>query len=225
MRSFKALALILLATLVVCSTAATGAAADEITAESYPALLSGKDDGTAFSLKLKVGTIACKEARYAGTVSAATTSLAVTPTIPEKTALGAHNCSLDGFFASTIHTNGCNYLLSVNGSGVTTGAASIECPAGKEITVTALVNCTIHIRAQAIVGNATYVNIGSGSTREITASIKTPGAGGGLEYIQTGTGGGTPCETGLFYAGGWTVNLTLTAAKESDGTHVGLFLS
>jgi hypothetical protein len=224
MRNLKVLGLALVAVFAMSAVAASMASADDLTSESSPVILSGKQEGSDV-LTITAGNIACKEIKYSGTTITPTTTVTVTPSYPEKTSAGEQNCTALGF-PSIIHTNGCTYLFHINGAGSTTGTVDIVCPAGKEITVTtnapATIKCTLHFPAQTGLGPVTYINTGAGTTRELRIETKITN----LKYSHTaGTGLGT-CTTGTGTTGGYVGKMLFTGLNDSGGSgHVGIFLS
>ena len=218
----KALGLALVATLAISSVAASAASADDLTSETSPVTLTGRQTGGGDVLTMTAPTIKCKEVNYAA-FSAVTpsTAVTVTPSYPEKTAGGEQNCSGFGFPA-TVETRGCTYKYTLNAA--TTGGLDIICPAGQELTFTlksaGVTKCIVHVPAQSFPASITYSNTGAGTTREIdvTANIAST-----LAYKHTaGTGIGA-CTGGSASNGSYSGAGIVTG--ESGGTHVGIFLS
>lgn len=217
MRNVKVLGLALVAMFAMSAATATAASADDFTAEKYPATLTGSNTTANDQLVLTTGIVNCKKSTYTATVSAATTSVSVTPSYSECTAFG---------FPSAIDTNGCKYIFNV-GAG-TTGDADISCEAGKSITFTAIgagtVKCTIHITSQSyIAGAVTYSNTGSGTTREMGIEVSLSG----IDYSHTkGTGIGA-CTAGSATNGTVSAAALVTGEedKASGAAHIGIFLS
>jgi hypothetical protein len=214
MRNLKVLGLALVAMFAMSAVTAAAASADEFTAESYPATLTGKNTTANDKFLTTTGTVNCKVASYKATVSAATTSVLAAPEYKECTAFG---------FPATIDVNGCKYQFNIGGA--TIGDADLVCEAGKTVDVTAIsagtLKCTVHVGSQSdITGTVTYSNTGSGTTREINIGVVL----GGIDYTHTqGTGVGS-CPSGSATAG------TLEAAgivtgENAGGAHVGIFLS
>ncbi|HEX5714158.1 MAG TPA: hypothetical protein VFX85_12675 [Solirubrobacterales bacterium] len=223
MRTLKVLGLALVAALTIGSTAA----ADELTAETYPVAISGVSEERGFVFTSQAGQTFCYEGSYAATSSGPSTSLTVTPTYPEKTKSGGVNCGLKGVPGAVVDLNGCDYLLTISGAGSTSGTARIHCPAGSEITYTAslfgIPGCTIHVPDQTFPpGSVTYANVGAGTTREVTASVNS---GASVKYTQTPGMGAAKCTAWIGENGSLTAKMILKATQESTGSHAGLFLS
>jgi hypothetical protein len=227
MRNLKVLGLALVAVLALGAMVASAASADDLTAESYPATLTGTQEGVDTLTIPEVGTTACEGTTYHGTISAATTAQSVTPTYPPPTA-PKHCLSLG--FPAEVHTNGCTYTLRV-GVGVTTGTVDIVCPAGKEITITVnvpspmVLKCTIHLPPQTGKATLTYKNVGTLKTREVTVEANVTG----LTVTTTkpsGGGGIGACPEKTTNAAKLEAKAIVTGEKEtSPFEHVGLFLS
>ena len=207
--------------LAMTAVAASAASADDLTSESSPVTLTGKQSGAGDVYTTTAGTIKCKEVKYTATnVATPTTAVDVTPNYPEKTSGGEQNCTGFGF-PTKVATNGCTYTFTLGAA--TTGGFDIVCPAGQEITVTAssagVTKCILHVGAQNIASSLTYSNTGSGTTRELKI---VAGFSGTLAYKHTaGTGVGA-CTTG---SGKGSYTGEAIATGESGSTHVGIFLS
>src|SRR5215207_2573751 len=199
MRNLKVLGLALVAMLAMTAVAASAASADEFTGETNPVpLLTGKQTGAGDVFTTTSGIVKCKEVSYKATnVASGVTAVNATPTYPVKTPLGEQNCTAFGFPAE-IHTNECTYRFTINaGAGVTTGKLDVICPAGKEITVTAVsagvTKCTVHVPAQEIGAGITYSNTGAGATREVDITANISNA---LTYKHTAGSGVGACTSG-----------------------------
>jgi hypothetical protein len=235
MRNLKILGLALVAMFAMSALGASMASADELTAEEPKVTLHAASE-SADSFIITAGNTNCKEVTYdIGTVTTPTTTVTANPTYPTFAKDGSHNCTSIGFPA-TIDTNGCHYLFHVTAGASTVGDVTVQCPAGKEITVTAIAagttKCTIHVPPQTlssagIPDPVTYTNIGAGTTREVTIAVKYgPTAGvGGLKYTHVkGTGVGA-CASGAGTTGTFEGKGTVTANDDANTTHKGLFLS
>ena len=217
MRNLKVLGIAMAAIFAMSAVAASMATAEELTLESSPSALAGSQIAE-FNNILNVagsGAIKCKTANYsAASVSSGVTTVSVTPTYS--------GCEALGFAGSEIHMNGCTYLLHLASGENTTVTADIVCPAGAEITVTAIsvgtTKCTIHIPPQTNLPHIIVTNIGSGATRELELHLtvgpistsETPGTGLGKCAAATG-------------AGELIGTVKVTASK--GGVHDGIFLS
>lgn len=219
MRNLKILGLALMAMFAMSAVTAGAASADHITAEQYPATLTGKNTTETDKFLTTTGTVNCKTASYAATISAAATSVSATPTYSNCTAFG---------FPATIDVNGCKYVFNI-GAG-TTGDADLSCEAGKTITVTAVsagtIKCTVHVASQSdIAGTITYSNTGAGTTREVGIVVSLSG----IDYSHTkGTGLGA-CPAGSATNGTLEASGDVTAETDpippTMPVHQGFFLS
>ncbi len=215
----KFLGLALVAALAMSSIVASVASADVITTEAAPTTLTGAQGGTDVR-GFHSGSTKCTTVKYTGSLSALSSSNAtVTPTYS--------GCALLGL-ASTTSMNGCSFKFNVNATaGNTTGTTDIVCPAGKEITITApsvgTPKCIVHIPAQTGLASISYSNLGSTTTREITASLNITN----LKYSQTaGTAETGNCATADNTTGGTYVGSALFTGENAAGTaHIGIFVS
>jgi hypothetical protein len=214
MRKVRILGIAVGALLAVSSALASIASADDFTAEKYPATLTGKNTKID-KLTVTVGTVGCQNSSYVATVTGATTTLTITPSYSSCTAFG---------FPATIDMNGCQLIGNI-GAG-TTGDGDISCPAGQSITITAISagtnKCTLHIESQAdLTGVITFVNKGSGTTREVELS----GTLTGVDYSHTkGTGLGA-CAAGTATNGSIEMSALVTGEEDPGSGHIGIFLS
>jgi len=219
MRKARIFGLALLALVAVSAVGATAASADEFTATSYPAVVTGVNEpGFPDESTTTSGAVKCTTTTYTGTIKEKSTTLTITPSFSGCTAFG---------FVATVEMNGCDYLFHINGTTSTTGTVDLVCPAGKEVTAVgksgATVKCTSHTPAQTNLGTITYSNIGvAGATEEITVF----GNISGTKYTHTaGTGVGA-CTSGSGTTGTYKFKGTLTGEEEAPGTaHIGLTLS
>ena len=228
-RNLKVLGLALAAVFAMSAIAASAASAADLTAESYPATVTGAPQtGTVDTFTTTAGKVKCPNASYTGTVSAATTTVSITPNFngPNDTCT-----ALAGIVPTIIHPNGCTFLFHIE-AGVSTGTVDIVCPAGNEITITANENtagtlttkCTIHVPPQTGIGPLSYSTTGSGTTREIRLSVAVTN---GIQYTETAGSGLGACETTTKVQTDGTYSGTDLLTGEVDGgsTHIGLFLS
>ncbi len=145
----------LLVALAVSAAMATAAQATaQFTAEQYPAVLTGQSsESTNF-----IG-FTCAEVSYEATLTAASTSITLTP----------HFGSCTKPFPFTIHMNGCHYLLEALTATTgedTHGRLKVVCAAGKKITLT-YGDCSAHIPPQTVGGtgnDVTLTNFGGANT-------------------------------------------------------------
>jgi hypothetical protein len=218
MRFAKALGVACMAVLALSAFVVAAASADDLTAEKYPATLTGTNDpGFSDEFLTTIGTFKCTKTTYAATIAGPTTSLTATPSFS--------GCSGFGF-PFVVDMNGCTFKFNV-GAG-TTGDVDLVCPAGAELTLTATsagtAKCTEHIKAQSdITGGVTYSNIGVGATREITISS----ALSGIDYTHTAGTGLGQCTMGSAVNG--VLNARAIFTGENDGAvfteHIGVFMS
>lgn len=219
MRNIKILGLMLAAMFAMSAVAATAASADEFTSEVAPVTLTGtSESGFTDEFTTTAGVVKCPKATYKGTqATVSTTTATVTPDYEDQPCTGFG-------FPATIDVNECQYVFHINGGTSTEGTVDVECPAGKEITITATSagteKCTVHVPTQtSIPGTVKFSGIGSGTTREITVDVNLTG----VKYTHTkGTGIGA-CTAGS--ASNGTMKAKATVTGESGSTHVGLFLS
>ena len=225
--NLKTLGLAVFAVFAMSAIAASAASADVLTAEFYPATVTGASEtGTVDTFTTTAGKWKCPNATYQGTISAASTTLTLTPNFngPNDTCT-----SLAGIVPTIADVNGCDYRFHIGTGASTTGTTDIECPAGKEITFTANQNtagtltgkCTIHVPPQSL-GGITYSVVGVGTTREIKIVFNATG----ITYTETAGSGLGACSTSILQHDG-TLAATWRLTGETDGgtTHIGLFLS
>lgn len=213
MRNLKILGLALVAMLAVTATAASVASAAKLTAESYPATVTGASEA-GNEIVVTAGAVSCPKSTYHGVISEPASTLSVTPVFAGCTALG---------FPGVTDMNGCTLLL--HSVGLALGASlDLVCPAGQEMTVTAIsagtTKCTVHVKPQTGLESITVTPIGSGATRELTLDINLAK----IQYTHTaGTGIGA-CTSGSGSTGTLTAK-TLITGENAGGTHVGIFPS
>lgn len=215
----KFLGLALVATLVMSSVAASVVSADVLTSEAASTTLTGAQEGVDV-LKVDGGELKCNTIKYAGTLSATTSSsFTVAPTYS--------GCTFAGLVA-TVNMNGCSFRFTINsGSGNTTGTLDIVNCSGKEMTITApsagTPKCIVHIPEQPSLGPLSFANLGSTTTREITMSSAITN----IIYGQTaGTAETGNCAKAVNTSGGTLTGAGLFTGENTPGTaHIGIFLS
>jgi hypothetical protein len=109
---------------------------------------------------------------------------------------------------STVQMNECDYLFRANGT------VKLECPAGKEIVITATeTGCTYKFPTQEPTAGITYTNIGkeATTTTEITASPN-------VTKISGTVGPGCPIAAGAFTLGRYTTGSTKVTVETDDGS-------
>lgn len=217
MRNAKTLGLALVAMFSISAVMAVGASADEFTAEKYPVTLTGEsEEGFSDEVGTTAGTMKCPKPTYQGTVSAGTDirTISVTP--------DAHDQACTAFgFPGTVDVNECKYVFHINTVG-TEGSVDFECPAGKEITMTATsagtAKCTVHIPTQTkIPGTVKYSNTLSGGTIDLNLT--------GLKYTHTGGTGVGACAAG---SGTGTLKARAVITGEEDSApynKINIFMS
>ncbi|HEX5712598.1 MAG TPA: hypothetical protein VFX85_04715 [Solirubrobacterales bacterium] len=215
MRNVKTWGLALLAALSVAAAMAVPASADTLNAQGYPAVLTGEADVETGSFVTTAGIVSCPWPKYDATISSSVStagSVSVTPTYPDE------GCTGFGFPA-TVETNGCTFVFRGLFSG-TTGGVDLECPFGKEVTITArsagVLKCTIHVPTQTFIGSASFTNIAGGITAMVSASL--------IDYTHTqGTGLGS-CPSGSGSIGSLSARAIIKAESES-GVSTSLWLT
>ncbi len=218
-RKLKFLGLTLVAALSISSVAASTASADVLTTEATPTTLTGAQEGTDVQ-GVAGGPIKCTTIKYTGTLSSGiSSSFTLAPTYSGCTFVG---------LSATINMNGCVEKYNINpAAGNTTGTTDIVCPAGKEITITApsvgTPKCIIHYPPQTGLAPLSYVNVGSTTTREITATLNITN----MKYSQTaGTSETGNCATADNQTGGTYVGKVLLTGENAAGSaHIGIFLT
>ena len=218
MRNIKILGLALMAMFAMSSLAAATASADKFTAASYPAQLTGSKDGTfQDEFVTTSGVVKCTTPTYKASIAEGSSSVTASAEYTGCTAFG---------FPAIIHMNECTYKFNILGGSSTEGDADLVCPAGKEVTVTAIgagtVKCTIHVPGQADIGGVVvYTTIGAGETQEVTLDANLTD----IDYTHTpGTGVGACTPGGGANNGTLKAKGVVTGEKVGTNTHVGVFV-
>ncbi|HST70733.1 MAG TPA: hypothetical protein VLI94_13885 [Solirubrobacterales bacterium] len=192
----KTLGLAMVAVLAMSAFVASAAQA-QYTASSYPTTATAESSLGNDVFTTEGGTVECAS-HFEGTLNEASTTLTVTPTYT--------NCKAFGFASATVTMNGCAYVfhrVSKSSSDVT-----IECPAGKVITIVAG-NCEVTIGAQGQLSSISTSNSGSHVNAQANVSgIHYTVTKDGFLCTFTGTGG----KTGGTYKQGSAVTLAPTVA-------------
>jgi len=214
MRKARTLGLMLGAMLAMSAVGAVSASADTLTAQAYPAVLTGKSEPEFKDvITTTAGSSTCTETKYDGTISGPVTtagSIKLSPTHSGCTAFG---------FPGTVHSNGCVIELKVLAG--TAGTVNLECPVSSELTAIAVsagtVKCTMHISTQTdIPGTIKFTNTLSGGTVEAHLT--------GIHYTHTqGTGLGGCLGSGTANNGTLSMKATFTGESET-GTSTTLAL-
>jgi hypothetical protein len=227
MNNFKPLGLALVAVLAMGIVVASAAQASTVTAESYPATITGAQVGTN---ELSIGSgarkVTCSTATAHGTLaSPGVSTITLAPTYS--------GCTSTGGLPLTISTNGCVYTLSPTSVTATTGTGlvAIDCPAGQEITIDIYENaaghasdtekCEYHLKPQGPLAAGEYHNEGTGSTREISITLKLS-----IHTVNT-VGSALTCGLSAGATGTSALSGTQKLKGEADGggAHIGVFVS
>ncbi|HEX5713334.1 MAG TPA: hypothetical protein VFX85_08490 [Solirubrobacterales bacterium] len=216
MQNVKTLGLSMLTMLSVSAVMAVSASGDTLTAQGYPAVLTGTaDEGFKDTVTTTAGTVSCPEPKYDATITGPITtagSVSVSPTFPHT------GCTAFGFPA-TVDMNGCVYVFRVLAG--TSGDVDLECSGSNELTVTAtsagILKCTVHVKAQTDLGGAVkYTNTGGGGAT-VEANLS------GIDYTHTqGTGLGS-CLGGSATSGTLTLKAIFKAETEGGAATTALF--
>ena len=148
-RNLKVLGLAFGALLALSAMMASAAVATpEFTASSYPAQVTGSNTKGSEVFTTEGGKVECNSHFVSHSLSAASSTLTVTPTYT--------NCEAFGFIEATVNTEGCTYLFHVTehvhqNSPTTTTFwrlhTDVTCEAGKSIKITAS-TCKVEIKPQ-----------------------------------------------------------------------------
>jgi len=213
-----------LAVVAVCAisvvAAANASAAVEFRSNGNKAVtLTGEQHTNNHVFTVGFGSTTCTKAKFEGTANTSPT-----PSVTLSAAYGAAaggSCAFAGI-PIEMHMNGCDIKLFA------AGTENLECPEGKEITLTAIqagvTKCIVHIPAQTGLTGVTYTNVGAGETEEVTMHIDITNQ---IKYSQTeGTGLGK-CPTSDGQANGsYTGTATVTAEQTaSPFAHIGITVS
>ncbi|HEU5253084.1 MAG TPA: hypothetical protein VFU16_07155 [Solirubrobacterales bacterium] len=192
--------LALLAALALSAVAgAAGASASQFRAQQYPATITGTQGATQ-KLVLNGTTIKCNNPTGTATASAASSTLALSPSYS--------GCTLGGLNANFV-SNGCQLIYtSISESAPLTGTLGVSCEAGAAIEIKQG-TCVVSIPTQSGVGGVEFTNAGTGSTRTITATYN-------ITALSYSGGSGCPASLKGSYSNG-----TLTGGTVFKGS-VGL---
>ncbi len=130
--NLRAFGLTCAALLVLSAVMASAALAlPQFTASSYPASVTGSNTKGGEVFTTEAGKIECDGHFLSHSLSAASSTLTVTPTYT--------NCKAFGSLSATVNTEGCSYVLHATeaASGTSLSHFDIACPAGKSIKITA----------------------------------------------------------------------------------------
>jgi hypothetical protein len=153
--------------------------------------------------KTTAGDVKCEEAHFTGSAIGPTqTSVTLHPVYNKCTAFG---------FGATVDTTGCNYIFD-NSTTKFVATTTIECEAGKEITVVAklagITKCTVHIGPQDVGG----VALKNGAS-DIIAEVNLTA----IAYTHTAGVGAGACISGGAANGSYTGGATVSGFNEAGG--------
>jgi hypothetical protein len=195
------------------------AAAFHSGAQNY--LATVEQDATEGSQKIVAGgsSITCTEARFEATNTTTTaTNLTLKP-LKTTSASGAGYSGCTFFGVPTIVFMGtCDLVLNATGLIDVAGCSGVEPYISYEATVFGA-SCEIRIGNQSSLSKATYTNIGSGTTAEVTIDVAVTG----IKYDAIGS----LCNPAGLGQNNGTYSGKLTATGEVDGTttHTGFSFS
>jgi hypothetical protein len=199
-RKLKALGLAFVAILALGVLSASAASAAEIHSEQAHTIIDGsqpvaEDDVYTFN----AGTVKCTEASYSGTTTSATSSeVSLTPAYSGCTAFGFVNAKIDIEIECTFRLRWGIPPFRISCTKFT-------------IKITAF-NCHVSMGTQDINSGVTYDNAGSGSSRDITATLNLSG----IKYTQESKSF-PGCTNGTFTNGTYKGSITLTGTNTVGG--------
>jgi len=218
-RKLKVLGLALVAVCAMSAVVAASASAVEFkSTKGTTVTLTGAQHNGEHKFTVGFGTVNCTKAKFH---SELTTPNSVATVTAEYGKPAGGECVFAGIPAE-VHMNECDFTLFANGN------AAVDCPAGKEITVTAVqagvTKCVVHVPAQTGLTGVTYTNVGAGETEEVTMHLDITGQ---IKYSQTeGTGlGRCPTLDGATN-GSYHGTATITGEETiSPFNHIGITVS
>lgn len=149
-RNLKMLGLALVAVIALSAMAASAASAAQFTTTSGATVAANQIGSHKFTVTGQ--TVTCSTAHFTGTApSSAFTSINIYPTYENCKASPLNTTATVSGFAKKPSESGCFYVLNANGS------ASLSCPNGGDVTVTAN-PCVVHVPAQSFASGVTYSN-------------------------------------------------------------------
>ncbi len=211
-RNLKALGIALGAVLAMGAVVASSASAiDTFTTSKAPAVITGTNLNTNI-LKItkkdggQIAAFECSHAKFAGTVEKSGLSkVTIFATYSgTKANTNAEKCSTS-LGETSFDMNECSYDLTgettgedpLKGGGTKDATVWISCPAGKEITFTAPLGCTISIHPQTPTeGGAVYTNEKEVSPNPLVNDVKITTTMTGITFSSTAACGlaGFPSE-------------------------------
>jgi hypothetical protein len=189
------------------------ASASQFRAEEYPVSISGEAASTLNQvIETHAGKAQCKMAPT-GNLSAASSSLTISPNYS--------GCRAFGFFNATVVMNSCSYVLkSTTESAPYLGTLSISCTKEADKIEIKTITCTVSLPAQTPAGNVVLENGGSpphGAARTVSLAINLTG-------VKYTVGSSCPNGSGSFEDGTYTG--TSQPLKASNGTNqVGFYVA
>lgn len=191
---FKVVGLVMLAAFAASAVVTAGAQADTFTASKYPTSVTAASAKGNDVFKTEGGNVECSS-HFGGTLTAAASSITITPSYTE--------CQAFGVGSATV-IMGCDYVFHA------TGAVDIECPASNKIVITAG-TCEVQIGTQTGLSKVELSN-GSG---DINAKANV----GGLKYTVTKDGIGCPfAGTGEKVGGTYTQGSAVTVSSTNGAS-------
>jgi len=195
---------------VMSAVFASSAPAAEFHSEGSSTVVTGSQEGTAV-FATTGGTVECEEATVVGSTSGTTsTTISGEPTFSD--------CRAFGFASATINTNGCEFVAHSDGTGDLTGCNSSS---GVIVTTSLFgtLKCKLTIVPQTGIGSATYTNVGSGSTREITVDSESAN----ISYIEHGGTGFGACSSSIIQNSGEFEGQGVVTGEDANGNHIGIW--
>ena len=186
------------------------AAAAEFHAESTPTWLKGTQE-TQNIFTVQGGSVKCSGAEFKSVAAISSSTVTSVTVHPSYT-----GCSAFGQGVS-VSTDGCNYSIAV--TGLTTGAATIECESGHSISVEGKTTaCSVSVAAQTPGSPLVDISsIGTGATEEVlvTATVS------GISYSTTGSACGTNASPGTYSGSVKVKGFESATFSNQHGIHIG----
>jgi hypothetical protein len=202
-RNLKTLGLAVMAMFALTAVAASAAQAVEFHSEIENTTLTASTEAGSNSVFDAAGaSISCASATFTGTQAAKTSAtVTVTPAYTSCTFLGVLNVPVE--------MHGCQYRFHAGGEVDVVGAPC------NGITFEA-VGCKVEVKEQTGLKEATYTNLGSGTTREVTVTPHVTG----ITYTSSGL-----CpKNGTFSDGNYTSGNAVVKGESSKGVQAGVWV-
>lgn len=145
----RRISILAVAAMAICAWGGTGPAsssANELTAESYPALISGWTPY--FYFTLEAGTVECNTEFNISQYESSST-FTVNPTYS--------SCSAFGFFEATVNATYCEYVFHITESESLSATMDVECYFTESLTISAG-TCEAKIGSQEGLGSVSLEN-------------------------------------------------------------------